>query len=153
MLLFFFSSRCRHTRCALVTGVQTCALPICESSAARTPTRPAALTPAAGTSGVRLAVPHDSQFLTVEPDGRDDISFMDRLRHALRSILEAVHRPPEAEQAAERALQAAAGSLDAASAAGDDHFVQLRIVGVETARSEAHTSDLQSLMRLSYADL
>src|SRR3546814_1805617 len=26
--LFFFSSRRRHTRCALVTGVQTCALPI-----------------------------------------------------------------------------------------------------------------------------
>src|SRR3546814_4431114 len=26
---FFFSSRKRHTRCALVTGVQTCALPIC----------------------------------------------------------------------------------------------------------------------------
>src|SRR3546814_3851244 len=31
VLLFcvFFSSRSRHTRCALVTGVQTCALPIC----------------------------------------------------------------------------------------------------------------------------
>src|SRR3546814_7255288 len=29
MLFFFFSSRRRHTRCALVTGVQTCALPIC----------------------------------------------------------------------------------------------------------------------------
>src|SRR3546814_5101953 len=31
MLCFhvFFSSRRRHTRCALVTGVQTCALPIC----------------------------------------------------------------------------------------------------------------------------
>src|SRR3546814_1203445 len=34
--VFFFSSRRRHTRCALVTGVQTCALPIwlpplCES--------------------------------------------------------------------------------------------------------------------------
>src|SRR3546814_3062219 len=26
--IFFFSSRRRHTRCALVTGVQTCALPI-----------------------------------------------------------------------------------------------------------------------------
>src|SRR3546814_9221908 len=26
--VFFFSSRRRHTRCALVTGVQTCALPI-----------------------------------------------------------------------------------------------------------------------------
>src|SRR3546814_9643990 len=31
MIVFclFFSSRRRHTRCALVTGVQTCALPIC----------------------------------------------------------------------------------------------------------------------------
>src|SRR3546814_4878475 len=28
MFEFFFSSRRRHTRCALVTGVQTCALPI-----------------------------------------------------------------------------------------------------------------------------
>src|SRR3546814_12209526 len=28
LLTFFFSSRRRHTRCALVTGVQTCALPI-----------------------------------------------------------------------------------------------------------------------------
>src|SRR3546814_5922122 len=29
VVIFFFSSRRRHTRCALVTGVQTCALPIC----------------------------------------------------------------------------------------------------------------------------
>src|SRR3546814_5597092 len=29
--VFFFSSRRRHTRCALVTGVQTCALPIYRS--------------------------------------------------------------------------------------------------------------------------
>src|SRR3546814_10162664 len=29
---FFFSSRRRHTRCALVTGVQTCALPISRRS-------------------------------------------------------------------------------------------------------------------------
>src|SRR3546814_19566900 len=38
LLFFFFSSRRRHTRCALVTGVQTCALPIsaaCCSSRAR----------------------------------------------------------------------------------------------------------------------
>src|SRR3546814_3613123 len=31
MCVFFFSSRRRHTRCALVTGVQTCALPIFNS--------------------------------------------------------------------------------------------------------------------------
>src|SRR3546814_19107601 len=32
---FFFSSRRRHTRCALVTGVQTCALPICNLATSR----------------------------------------------------------------------------------------------------------------------
>src|SRR3546814_6219295 len=32
MFVFFFSSRRRHTRCALVTGVQTCALPISPNS-------------------------------------------------------------------------------------------------------------------------
>src|SRR3546814_14050127 len=31
-MFFFFSSRRRHTRCALVTGVQTCALPISSQS-------------------------------------------------------------------------------------------------------------------------
>src|SRR3546814_4271405 len=35
MLFFFFSSRRRHTRCALVTGVQTCALPISLANLAR----------------------------------------------------------------------------------------------------------------------
>src|SRR3546814_2099332 len=30
LFYFFLSSRRRHTRCALVTGVQTCALPIFE---------------------------------------------------------------------------------------------------------------------------
>src|SRR3546814_3504754 len=32
IVFFFFSSRRRHTRCALVTGVQTCALPISTNS-------------------------------------------------------------------------------------------------------------------------
>src|SRR3546814_6812850 len=36
-VLFFFSSRRRHTRCALVTGVQTCALPISFGSEIQTP--------------------------------------------------------------------------------------------------------------------
>src|SRR3546814_14378411 len=38
--MFFFSSRRRHTRCALVTGVQTCALPICGKPALRKIGRP-----------------------------------------------------------------------------------------------------------------
>src|SRR3546814_14951217 len=37
--MFFFSSRRRHTSCALVTGVQTCALPIslCREGLRRSP--------------------------------------------------------------------------------------------------------------------
>src|SRR3546814_11983569 len=35
MMTFFFSSRRRHTRCALVTGVQTCALPIWHGTTVR----------------------------------------------------------------------------------------------------------------------
>src|SRR3546814_13254358 len=38
MMSYFFSSRRRHTRCALVTGVQTCALPIsCLGEGVRAP--------------------------------------------------------------------------------------------------------------------
>src|SRR3546814_6996189 len=38
--LFFFASRRRHTRCALVTGVQTCALPISGLPVCGTPPSP-----------------------------------------------------------------------------------------------------------------
>src|SRR3546814_4779989 len=48
VLCFFFSSRRRHTRCALVTGVQTCALPIYEDRAVPVRARP---------RGVRLERP------------------------------------------------------------------------------------------------
>src|SRR3546814_2372889 len=40
VLFFFFSSRRRHTRCALVTGVQTCALPISATAAGIAPPAP-----------------------------------------------------------------------------------------------------------------
>src|SRR3546814_9524131 len=46
---FFCSSRRRHTRCALVTGVQTCALPISHKESARDSTDPA--TPGISVSG------------------------------------------------------------------------------------------------------
>src|SRR3546814_3390032 len=39
IMMFFFSSRRRHTRCALVTGVQTCALPICRALRSATAVR------------------------------------------------------------------------------------------------------------------
>src|SRR3546814_3350770 len=51
--MFFFSSRRRHTRCALVTGVQTCALPISPNRTARSAEQALAL---AGEIGYPLVV-------------------------------------------------------------------------------------------------
>src|SRR3546814_2633944 len=51
VVCFFFSSRRRHTRCALVTGVQTCALPISSDRRSRTGSRPSCRTGAVGRSG------------------------------------------------------------------------------------------------------
>src|SRR3546814_7681312 len=48
--VFFCSSRRRHTRCALVTGVQTCALPISELPVAPT-TRPFSVGPPVSRAG------------------------------------------------------------------------------------------------------
>src|SRR3546814_6305799 len=50
-LYFFFSSRRRHTICALVTGVQTCALPISGNGAARRRCACLAQIPGQGLSG------------------------------------------------------------------------------------------------------
>src|SRR3546814_14051512 len=52
LIVFFFSSRRRHTRCALVTGVQTCALPIYNDSISSTPLAVAAYR--AGSGGVTI---------------------------------------------------------------------------------------------------
>src|SRR3546814_2805762 len=59
----FFSSRRRHTRCALVTGVQTCALPICLTpinASASPPAQPVACTfngtPKASIPGFQIKV-------------------------------------------------------------------------------------------------
>src|SRR3546814_5193435 len=54
---FFFSSRRRHTRCALVTGVQTCALPILAPSAVEAPGLTSAAASAPVTSTTRCVSP------------------------------------------------------------------------------------------------
>src|SRR3546814_10333126 len=114
IFLFFFSSRRRHTRCALVTGVQTCALPICEP------------------------VPEGGQFFedreAVPPQRR---AADDEGREAVGPGQQRV----SGEQAAERMTE-----QDAIAARG------LRIARRDLGlRSEEHTSELQSLMRISYA--
>src|SRR3546814_3476782 len=90
--VFFFSSRRRHTRCALVTGVQTCALPI--------------------------SVRHEPQRINASGNAhkRERGDFVHSISLSCRSR----------------------NQHDSRGASG---------------RSEEHTSELQSLMRISYAVL
>src|SRR3546814_4596558 len=69
--VFFFSSRRRHTRCALVTGVQTCALPILPLADAGVTVR--------DVSAFWQAQPFDLDLLTVNGrtlEGNCDLCFL-----------------------------------------------------------------------------
>src|SRR3546814_7221018 len=112
-LVFFFSSRRRHTRCALVTGVQTCALPICARDLA-----------------------HDRHLRRLEicgaGRGAGAIGF-----HPAADAAKQVQLPARVD----------AGAVAFAVAVAARHARRL----VRAGRSEEPTSELQSLMRLSYA--
>src|SRR3546814_3779999 len=126
--LFFFSSRRRQTSCALVTGVQTCALPISGN------------------------VARDG--CIVKTAGVDD------------SILEFTG-PAKVYESQDAAV---AGILTGQVEAGDVVVIRYEgpkggpgmqemlyptsyLTSKELGRSEEHTSELQSLMRISYAVL
>src|SRR3546814_9144045 len=115
-----FSSRRRHTRCALVTGVQTCALPICATRPRkRRKKRPAGTKPCL----LRKKQNLDQQPSRVElsySQSTDPASPVPRSRpfHAALKAIRAHSQPEKAGQ---------------------------------QFRSEEHTSELQSLMRISYA--
>src|SRR3546814_5854767 len=115
--VFVYSSRRRHTRCALVTGVQTCALPISDAMVV--------------------------WFRLVD----DALTTADKRSY----------------QAAVRYLKAAKKAAAAADAMVE---FEVRVAGLrethrrrpsliamldKAGRSEEHTSELQSLMRSSYA--
>src|SRR3546814_2694447 len=111
-MLFFFSSRRRHTRCALVTGVQTCALPIYFTAS----------------RGFRFGGPQiaaSTPTTTVPPVYKSDSLWnyelglrTDWLKRSLQIDISAYH---------------------------------IDWKNPQVYRSEEHTSELQSLMRISYA--
>src|SRR3546814_8828508 len=107
---FFFSSRRRHTSCALVTGVQTCALPISGLFE----------------HGSSLAG-SEKNSLTVAPP----VPFIIRYRARSTSSLSLGSTMIVAPSGA--ILSMLSPSINSAN------------------RSEEHTSELQSLMRISYA--
>src|SRR3546814_3295034 len=109
-MFFFFASRRRHTRCALVTGVQTCALPIsCRD--------------------------------------HGDIG------HPAHLALGA-HVQPRARylHIVGRGLRLGGGQWRDGGQNGHDRNARSHSTPPgQTRRSEEHTSELQSLMRISYA--
>src|SRR3546814_9234455 len=107
--VFFVSSRRRHTRCALVTGVQTCALPISTTLLLRVSTAVAMI------ASMHMVMPCTYSRATADAQVND------------------------------RAAQARAPS------ATPPELCRNAASTVATMRSEEHTSELQSLMRLSNA--
>src|SRR3546814_2468642 len=128
--VFFFSGRRRHTRCALVTGVQTCALP---SHAANGLGRePGAAAP------LRRRDPIDEiERVGVDPCGDD---------RGLAHVSNVYIRYAAVNLAGSRPRLAGAADLPFV---GGQPFECDRAACME--RSEEHTSELQSLMRNQYA--
>src|SRR3546814_10574860 len=124
---FVFSSRRRHTRCALVTGVQTCALPISVVVAATQ----ASKGPPRGRP-VRTMVYLDPPTAKVLDQAASNEGVL-RVLHVLHGSLMV--------PGVGRKIVGWLGVAMMISA----------FTGIWLWRSEEHTSELQSLMRISYA--
>src|SRR3546814_2870251 len=117
-IFFFFSSRRRHTRCALVTGVQTCALPIFHGLTSLERSDPARFARAVHVNLTARA------WLT-------------------QACLPLLRKAPDS---------AVVFAVDDLARVGGAYWGGYGLAQHATAaRSEEHTSELQSLMRISYA--
>src|SRR3546814_9573032 len=137
--MFFFSSRRRHTRCALVTGVQTCALPI---SARYADAFPAGYRAGAGPDEAALDIlqlhslaGRHSRAARLYRNPEDGESRL-RLKLYSRDPIILSEAVPTLENFGFRVIEEMATALRE---------------GELGYRSEEHTSELQSLMRNSYA--
>src|SRR3546814_5338861 len=113
MCFCFFSSSRRHTRCALVTGVQTCALPI----------------------SYFVWLNRGKESVAVDLKQADDLALVQRML-------------AKADVFIQNLAPGAAGRLGLGHAGLRDEHPRLITCDI---RSEEHTSELQSLMRISYA--
>src|SRR3546814_8805631 len=181
---FFFSSRRRHTRCALVTGVQTCALPIRFRSSRKSCLTLLLLSGAAQEDRPEGAFLTDAQLACLAHfEGGGEGRGQRRARQQ-RVVLQvarqeggqrapAGHGAEHGRQPRHRLvdrvklgavdLQVLRAALGALAAIGLQQVEQRRVIGRGGARarplggaaredrSEEHTSELQSLMSISYA--
>src|SRR3546814_1547407 len=122
--MFFFSSRRRHTRCALVTGVQTCALPISKQQCLIDQHR--AVPHRRGATQPRQGHARDHRLGEEEEEGAGDDGRQE----------ERPREPFPRGGGGYRLMQCRSPVWPPVAA---------------RQRSEEHTSELQSLMRISYA--
>src|SRR3546814_8207276 len=153
-VFFFFSSRRRHTRCALVTGVQTCALPILEQKLVEVDDGELLVRPstfARKNSGSYYT--HDDLVKlilreTLDPlQGERLAAFDARLGELRRRRSQVPGEQLPSRLAEADPAQALLALRICDPAMGSGHF----LVSLVDERSEEHTSELQSLMRISYA--
>src|SRR3546814_8737519 len=135
-LTFFFSIRRRHTRCALVTGVQTCALPICKVKRCRPMRYIALLHRRAG------------RRFHADTGSRLDLSQGQTERHGFPLPAIDAPQPRNARNRhhiprRKRQLPPVTSEFQPVALLPESHDA--------CVRSEEHTSELQSLMRISYA--
>src|SRR3546814_6456347 len=121
IFVFFFSSRRRHTRCALVTGVQTCALPI---------------------------FPGRSRYLKTTRQPKEH-KMASKIYSSPQAALDGLMFDGMTIMSGGFGL---AGNPESLIPAIRDAGVKgLTIISNNCGKSEEHTSELQSLMRNSYA--
>src|SRR3546814_7925476 len=195
--VFFFSSRRRHTRCALVTGVQTCALPIyalygtdaiaetdgAERAGGYTPVRGAkviafarqflddsiALAQGSHTEATAYAVVNGKLQVTLKSGGQTTLAQPALLLgyrgdaaapEALVFKHNGLHFEVQIDKSHPIGKQDPAGVKDVLLESAITTIMDCEdsIAAVDAQdkvcayRSEEHTSELQSLMRISYAD-
>lgn len=95
----------------------------------------------------RPFIPHDRGFITVEPDGRDDIGFRDRLRHAIEAVVSAFASGEAASAVVDRVLKELDDSLKDAEAKGEQAAVQIRIASLDVAVSDSSGGDAFASIR------
>src|SRR3546814_7795407 len=121
LVVFIYSSRIRHTSCALVNGVQTCALPISPRT-----------------------VTLFSQGINQSLRGTDQVNAIINVHLATGRIGKPGAAPFSITDQPNAMGGREVGGLASTLAAHRDF-------APENVRSEEHTSELQSLMRTSYA--
>src|SRR3546814_640937 len=170
---FFFSSRRRHTRCALVTGVQTCALPICPPAGTASSATPCPRVRVRRRHSLRTASFHRT---AAPANGAQDtpshpslhrgdprmnatptpaaVANADRHVSIFDTSLRDGEQSPGCSMTASQKLRFAQALADLGVDVIETGFPASSASDIEATRdirSEEHTSELQSLTRISYA--